>query len=63
MIVMITIIWSKNLRENPVYIMIFNLALSDITISLFVHTFTNFGNFLILVKFDFIFKAYYVFVF
>jgi hypothetical protein len=40
---MLTIVSSKNLRNNPVYILIFNLALSDITISIFVHTFTNFG--------------------
>lgn len=43
--VILTIASSKNLRKNPVYILILNLALSDVAISIVVHTFTNIGKF------------------
>ncbi len=42
----LTITSSKILRKNPVYILILNLALSDVAISIVVHTFTNIGRFL-----------------
>jgi hypothetical protein len=33
----------KHLNKNPAYLLMLNLALSDINISIFVQTFTNIG--------------------
>ena len=41
---MIIIGMDKELRKNPAYMLMFNLALADIGISTFVHTFTSVGN-------------------
>jgi hypothetical protein len=44
-IVIIAVIYfSKKLKKNPAYILMANLALSDIGISIFVHIFTNIGK-------------------
>ena len=41
---MFTIGRDKELRKNSAYMLMFNLAMSDILISTLVHTFTNIGN-------------------
>ena len=41
---MITIGMDKELRKNSAYMIMFNLAMADIGISTFVHTFTSVGN-------------------
>jgi hypothetical protein len=41
--VLFTIGFDKKLNKNPTFMLMFNLALSDIGISTFVHTFTNVG--------------------
>ena len=41
---MATIGMDKELRKNPTYMLMFNLAMADIGISTFVHTFTSVGN-------------------
>jgi hypothetical protein len=43
LIVIFTIGRDKSLRKNSAYMLMFNLALSDILISTLVHTFTNIG--------------------
>ena len=42
--VLITIGFDEKFKQNPAYILMFNLALSDIAISTIVHTFTNVGK-------------------
>ncbi len=41
---MFTVGCDKELRKNSAYILMFNLAMSDILISTLVHTFTNIGT-------------------
>jgi len=40
---MFTIGHDRGLRKNSAYMLMFNLAMSDILISTLVHTFTNIG--------------------
>lgn len=42
--ILLTIAFDKNLNKNPAYMFMFNLALADISISIFVDGFTNIGN-------------------
>ena len=42
-VVILTIGLDKHLNKNPAYLLMLNLALSDINISIFVQTFTNIG--------------------
>jgi len=44
LIVLFTIVCDKKLKENPAYILMFNLAFSDLAISVVVHSFTNIGK-------------------
>ena len=44
MVVMSTIACDQKLKKNPAYMLMFNLALSDIAISTVVHLFTNIGR-------------------
>ena len=42
--VMVTIGFDEKLKQNPAYILMLNLALSDLAISTVVHGFTNVGK-------------------
>ena len=50
--VMISILISKDLRQNPTFMLIFNLALADIVINLIVDTFSVIGIYVGKVFFD-----------
>ena len=43
LVVMYTIAFDQKLKQNPAYMLMFNLALSDLAISTVVHLFTNVG--------------------
>ena len=40
---MASILLNTKLRHNPTYLLVLNLAFADISISIFVHTFTDVG--------------------
>jgi len=44
LIVLFTIGFDQNLIKNPTYMLMFNLALLDLCISTFFHTFANVGK-------------------
>ena len=58
LVVILTIGFDKHLNKNPAYILMLNLALSDIGISIFVQTFTNIGR----LALDYSIKICFIFI-